>query len=88
MALYGAAFTIFNLDLFLGRDHHIEDLILHPHGLDPLLEVMADLVFIPGIAVDHVPGALFSARFAQLFGAWACRGKVPGLNRRARNAGG
>ena len=60
MALDRPALAIFDLNLFLGGDDHIENLILHPHGLDTLLQVVAHLILVTRIAVDHIPGTLFT----------------------------
>src|SRR5215472_3597614 len=49
------ALAVLDLDLVLHRDEHLEDLVLHVHGLDPLLEVLLDLLLVPGVRVDHVP---------------------------------
>ena len=59
MALHRAALAIPDFDLFLGGDDNIEDLVLHAHGLDALFKVMADLVLITRITVDHIPGGPF-----------------------------
>ena len=56
MPFHGAALAVTDLDLFLGGHHHVEDFILHAHGLDALFEIVPHLVFHAGIAVDHVPG--------------------------------
>ena len=55
--LDGAAFAFLDLDLFDGGDDDVENFILHPHRVDALLEVVAHFVFLPGVAVDDIPGA-------------------------------
>ena len=62
MALDRAALAFFDLDLFFGGDDDVEDLVLHPHGFDALLEVVADFVFVARIAVNHIPGAAICLR--------------------------
>src|SRR5437660_3334034 len=49
------ALAVLDLDLVLHGDEHLQDLVLHVHRLDPLLEVLLDLLFVPGVGVDHVP---------------------------------
>ena len=63
MALNRAALAVFDFDLFLGGDDDIKNLVLHPHGFDTLLQVVANLVFIARIAVDHIPGTLVAGAF-------------------------
>ncbi len=58
MAFDRAALAVPDFDLFLGRDDHIEDLVLHAHGLDALLKIVAHLVLITRIAMDNIPGSL------------------------------
>ena len=58
MALDRAAFAFAHLDLLLCRYDHIEDPVLHSHGLDTLLEIMANLILVARVAVDHIPGRL------------------------------
>src|SRR5215471_15414336 len=50
-----AALAVFDLDLVLHGDEHLEDLVLHVHGLDPLLEVLLHLLLVSGVGVDDVP---------------------------------
>jgi len=40
------ALTILDLDLFLGRDDHIKDLVFDIHRLDPLFEIPLYPVFL------------------------------------------
>src|SRR6185369_13089493 len=42
-------------DLVLHRDEDLEDLVLHAHRLDAVLEVRLDLVLVARVRVDHVP---------------------------------
>src|SRR6266849_4591037 len=53
--LHVAALAVLDLDLVLHRDEHLQDLVLHVHGLDPLLEVLLDLLLVAGVRVDDVP---------------------------------
>src|SRR5919198_5458030 len=41
-------------DVFHGDDH-VEDLVLHLHGVDPGVQVGLDLVLVSRVRVDHVP---------------------------------
>ncbi len=50
-----AARAVAHLDLFFGRHDDVEDLVLHPHRVDALFEVVAHLVLVARVAVDHVP---------------------------------
>ena len=54
-ALNGLALALAHFDFFFGGDYHVEDFVLHPHRLDPLLDGVPNLVFIAGIAVNDVP---------------------------------
>src|SRR5437867_11106854 len=45
-ALHGAALSVLDLDLFLGRDHDIVDLVADTHGLDAMLDVRFDFVLV------------------------------------------
>jgi hypothetical protein len=47
--------AVLDLDLLLGGDHHLEDLVLDAHRLDAVLEVGLDLVLIAGVGVNDVP---------------------------------
>src|SRR5438105_1668424 len=57
-----AALAVFDLDLVLHRDEHLEDLVLHVHRLDPLLEVLLDLLLMSGVGMDDVPLGLVLRR--------------------------
>src|SRR5205823_13938258 len=50
-----AALAVLDLDLVLHGDEHLQDLVLHVHRLDPLLEVLLDLLLMAGVRVDDVP---------------------------------
>src|SRR6266568_7536825 len=50
-----AALAVFDLDLVFHGDEDLEDLVLHVHGFDPLLEVLLDLLLVPRVGVDDVP---------------------------------
>jgi len=55
-----AALAVLDLDLVLHWDEHLQDLVLHVHGLNPLLEVLLDLLLVARVGVHHVPlGFLF-----------------------------
>jgi hypothetical protein len=56
MPFHCAALAIPHLDLFLRGHDHVKNLVLHAHCLDALLKVVAHLVLIAGITVDHIPG--------------------------------
>ena len=45
-AFHSAALAILDLDLFLRRDDNVKDLVLHAHGLDALLKVVANFILI------------------------------------------
>src|ERR1035437_912938 len=53
-----AALAVLDLDDFLGRNQDVKDLVVHVHRLDALEEVVANLVLMPGIGMDHVPLSL------------------------------
>src|ERR1700738_512353 len=54
-----AALAVLDLDLILCWDQDLEDLVVHVHRVDPLLEVLLDLLLVAGVGVDHVPLRLF-----------------------------
>src|ERR1041385_745231 len=56
------ALAVLDLDLVLHRDEYLEDLVLHVHGLDPLLEVLLGLFLVAGVRVDDVPLRLGGCR--------------------------
>ena len=66
------------LDLhhILHGDVHAEDLALHLHGVDAVLEVRLDLVLVARVRVDHVPiaGASEGTRPPCGHFAWVTRG--------------
>src|SRR5690606_29136873 len=66
-ALDDTALAVFDLNFFLGRNHDIKDFVVHAHRLNTLLDGMAHLVLIAGVAVDHVPVALVVRPFARRF---------------------
>src|SRR3954451_4126282 len=55
LLLDGVTLALTDLDLVLHRDEHLEDLVLHAHRLDALLEVRLDLVLVSRVRVDHIP---------------------------------
>src|SRR3954454_9013431 len=58
LLLDGVPLALADLDLVLHRDEHLEDLVLHAHRLDAVLEVRLDLVLVPGVRVDDIPALL------------------------------
>ena len=66
-ALDRPAFTLFYLDLLFCRNDNIEDLILHPHGFNSLLQVVAHFVFVARIAMHHIPGTVIWGGFQLKF---------------------
>src|SRR4029079_10492884 len=62
LLLDGVALALADLDLVLHRDEHLEDLVLHAHRLDAVLEVRLDLVLVARVRVDHVPAFLGNLR--------------------------
>ena len=58
LLLDGGTLAAADLDLVLHRDQDLEDLVLHAHRLDAVLEVGLDLVLVAGVRVDHVPALL------------------------------
>src|SRR6478609_316805 len=68
LLLDGVPLTLADLDLVLHRDEHLEDLVLHAHRLDAVLEVGLDLVLVARVGVDHVPALLGCADGGELFG--------------------
>src|SRR5215207_9401603 len=57
------ALPLANLDLILHGDEDLEDLVLHAHGLDAVLEVGLDLVLVAGVGVDDVPALVGALGF-------------------------
>src|SRR5215218_3702962 len=55
LLLDGMPLALADLDLVLHRDEHLEDLVLHAHRLDAVLEVGLDLVLVARVRVDDVP---------------------------------
>ena len=58
LLLDGVALALADLDLVLHRDEDLEDLVLHAHRLDAVLEVGLDLVLVARVGVDDVPALL------------------------------
>ena len=58
LLLDGVALALADLDLVLHRDEDLEDLVLHAHRLDAMLEIGLDLVLVARVRVDHVPALL------------------------------
>src|SRR4029077_18990814 len=66
----------------LHRHQDLEDLVLHAHRLDAVLEVGLHLVLIPGVGMDHVPllgGPLCGIRIVRLWRLAGEAGGLPGL---------
>ena len=76
LLLDGVPLALPDLDLVLHRDEDLEDLVLHAHRLDAVLEVGLDLVLVPGVRVDHVPALL-----GRLGGGQLLRHRTPDRNR-------
>src|SRR5712671_4067338 len=55
LLLDGVALALADLDLILHRDEDLEDLVLHAHRLDAVLEVGLDLVLVARVRMDDVP---------------------------------
>src|SRR5262249_46137331 len=55
LALDLAPLAALHLDEGLRGDADLAELLGHPHGLDPLLEVLADPLLEAGVGVDDVP---------------------------------
>src|SRR4029079_17622947 len=55
LLLDGVALARADLDLVLHRDEHLEDLVLHAHRLDAVLEVRLDLVLVARVGMDDIP---------------------------------
>src|SRR6185369_16713438 len=55
LLLDGVPLALADLDLVLHRHEDLEDLVLHAHRLDAVLEVRLDLVLVARVRVDHVP---------------------------------
>src|SRR3954454_7934072 len=68
LLLDGVPLALADLDLVLHRDEDLEDLVLHAHRLDAVLEVRLDLVLVAGVRVDHVPPLLGRLGRSQLLG--------------------
>ena len=64
LPLHGVSLALADLDLVLHRDEDLEDLVLHAHRLDAVLEVRLDLVLVARVRVDHVPALLQGVRVA------------------------
>src|SRR5258708_875728 len=52
------ALAVLDFDDLFGGHQDVKDLVVHVHRLDALEEVVADLVLMPRVGVDHVPLAL------------------------------
>ncbi len=52
---YGASLATFDLDLVLGRDDNIGDIIADIHQLDPLFQIFLDALLMPRVGVDYEP---------------------------------
>ena len=68
LLLDGVPLALADLDLVLHRDEHLEDLVLHAHRLDAVLEVRLDLVLVAGVGVDDVPALLGLGRLRRHLG--------------------
>src|SRR4029453_12056949 len=68
LPLDGVPLALADLDLVLHRDEYLEDLVLHTHRLDAVLEVGLDLVLVARIRVDHVPALLWGPGLRGAFG--------------------
>src|SRR3954454_21418257 len=66
LLLDGVPLALPDLDLVLHRNEHLEDLVLHAHRLDAVLEVRLDLVLVARVGVDDVPALLGRSRGCQL----------------------
>src|SRR5215831_10287346 len=66
LLLHRAALAVFDFDLLFGGDDHLEDLVLHAHRLDAVLEVRFDLVLVTGVRVNDVPLAVFGSAVAAI----------------------
>jgi hypothetical protein len=55
LLLDGAPLAVLDLDLFLGRHDHTEDLILHLHRLDAMHEVLLNFILVARVGMDDVP---------------------------------
>src|SRR4051812_18093746 len=58
LTLHGSPLAVLDLDLPLGRDDDLEDLVADAHRVDAVLEIRLDLVLVTGVRVDHVPLAV------------------------------
>src|SRR5512136_307404 len=56
------ALSVSQLHLFLGWHDHLENLVLHPHRLDAVLQILFDFVLVSGVAVNDVPSRIGVAR--------------------------
>src|SRR5918996_5676408 len=62
LAVHRLALAVLDLDLLLHRDEDLEDLVLHAHRLDAVLEIRLHLVLVAGVGVDDVPLLLRALR--------------------------
>src|SRR5690606_1048686 len=70
LALDSLSLPILDFDLFLGRNHDLEDPIAHVECLDTAFDGLLDLVFISRVRVQHVPLAFeLALRDAGFFGS-------------------
>src|SRR3989338_8456373 len=56
--LYLGLAAVLDANLFLGRYDDIEDSVLHAKGLDALLQIARDRIFVARVCVDRVPCSL------------------------------
>ena len=81
LAVHGLALAVLDLDLLLDRDEDLEDLVLHAHRLDAVLEVGLDLVLVARVGVDHVPLLRGALGEASACAAPRATGEPPGAPR-------
>src|SRR3954451_2039791 len=55
LLLHGVPLALADLDLVLHRNEDLEDLVLHAHRLDAVLEIGLHLVLVARVRVDDVP---------------------------------
>src|SRR5688572_28818424 len=81
LAIHGLALAVADLDLLLHRDEDLEDLVLHAHRLDAVLEIGLYLVLVARVRVDDVPLLLRALRLRHVAGPRGLARETGGLAR-------
>src|ERR687885_400735 len=55
LLLHSATLAVFDFNFLLGGNDHAENLVLHLHRVDAMLQILLDLVLVARVGVNHVP---------------------------------